>query len=175
MNRKMLQRTLHRMGRSCALAEDGRVGVDWVLEHGRGCRLILVDRSMPVMDGLEALRLIKEVRALVVARSGSEYAFRSLSLTFDVVVSICWRNCQACSCANLNRHRVCATTRAYRYVGNVSRSKAFPNVPIVGLTGDAQPHEVASFIAAGAEAVLTKPVDKEELAATLQKLSLIHI
>jgi CheY-like chemotaxis protein len=106
LNRKMLQRTLTRMGVSCELAEDGRAGVEWTEAHSRGCRLVLVDRSMPVMDGLEATRRIKEI---------------------------------------------------------------FPDVPVVGLTGDAQQHEIASFVAAGAEMVLTKPVSKDALEAVLRR------
>lgn len=68
--------------------------------------MVLVDRSMPVMDGLEATRKIQEL---------------------------------------------------------------FPDVPIIGLTADALPHEVASFVAAGAWFVLIKPVSKAVLKDTLDR------
>ena len=107
MNRKMLQRTLSRIGVSCDLAEDGREGVDCVQNtEGRGFRVVLVDRAMPVMDGLVATRLLRA---------------------------------------------------------------AYPLLPIVGLTGDAQPQEIESFISAGANLVLTKPCGRDELKSCLEK------
>ena len=106
LNRRMMERMLTRLGKTFAMTCDGREGVEWIEERGRGCRLVLVDRAMPVMDGLEAARRIKEL---------------------------------------------------------------FPDVPIVGLTADALPHEIASFVDSGAWFVLTKPVSNDELAATLNR------
>ena len=44
------------------------------------------------------------------------------------------------------------------------------DVPIVGLTGNALDSETAEFAAAGAEFVLTKPVNSEDLKQALVKL-----
>ncbi len=57
MNRDMLSRRLLRRGYEVVLAEDGAVG----LEVARSQRpdLILMDMSLPVMDGWEATRQLK--------------------------------------------------------------------------------------------------------------------
>jgi CheY-like chemotaxis protein len=57
MNRDMLSRRLTRNGFRVLLAEDGRQGVD--LAHLERPHLILMDLSLPVLDGWEATRLLK--------------------------------------------------------------------------------------------------------------------
>lgn len=57
MNRDMLSRRLSRNGFEIAIAVDGQQGVDMaVSEHPD---LILMDMSLPVMDGWEATRHVK--------------------------------------------------------------------------------------------------------------------
>jgi two-component system, cell cycle response regulator DivK len=57
MNRDMLSRRLFRRGHEVVIAEDGAAGVDMA----RSARpdIILMDMSLPVMDGWEATRQIK--------------------------------------------------------------------------------------------------------------------
>ena len=57
MNRDMLTRRLTRNGFEIAIAVDGQQGVDLALSVKPD--LILMDMSLPVMDGLEATRRIK--------------------------------------------------------------------------------------------------------------------
>ncbi|MCA1686346.1 MAG: response regulator [Planctomycetia bacterium] len=57
MNRDMLARRLERKGFEVALARDGREGLDLALAGGFD--LILMDMSLPVLDGWEATRAIK--------------------------------------------------------------------------------------------------------------------
>ncbi len=57
MNRDMLSRRLERKGYQVALAADGLQGV--ALAHSERPDLILMDMSLPVLDGWEATRLIK--------------------------------------------------------------------------------------------------------------------
>jgi CheY-like chemotaxis protein len=57
MNRDMLSRRLERKGHAILIAVDGQQGVD--LARTEVPDLILLDMSLPVMDGWEAARRIK--------------------------------------------------------------------------------------------------------------------
>lgn len=57
MNRDMLSRRLSRRGFEVLLAENGQAGVD--LTASQRPDLVLMDMSLPVMDGWEATRRIK--------------------------------------------------------------------------------------------------------------------
>ena len=57
MNRDMLSRRLQKKGFEVFIAVDGKQGVDMAREIGP--ELILMDMSLPVMDGWEATRLLK--------------------------------------------------------------------------------------------------------------------
>lgn len=57
MNRDMLKRRLFRKGYEVFIAVDGAEGV--ALAHSKMPDLILMDMSLPVMDGWEATRQIK--------------------------------------------------------------------------------------------------------------------
>ncbi|MGB6851856.1 MAG: response regulator, partial [Thermoanaerobaculia bacterium] len=57
MNRDMLSRRLTRKGFEIAIAEDGERGVE--MAQSESPSLILMDISLPVMDGYEATRQIK--------------------------------------------------------------------------------------------------------------------
>jgi CheY-like chemotaxis protein len=61
MNRDMLSRRLERRGHSVVMAEDGQRGVD--LARSELPDLILLDMSLPVIDGWEAARRIKAEQA----------------------------------------------------------------------------------------------------------------
>ena len=58
MNRDMLSRRLERKGFDIVMAEDGQEGVD--MSKSENPDLILMDLSLPVMDGWEATSTIKE-------------------------------------------------------------------------------------------------------------------
>ncbi len=60
MNRDMLSRRLTRRGYDVVIAEDGQQGVDMAASERPD--LILMDMSLPVMDGWEATRRIKAVQ-----------------------------------------------------------------------------------------------------------------
>ncbi len=61
MNRDMLSRRLTRRGYTVVIAEDGQQGVDMAASERPD--LILMDMSLPVMDGWEATRRIKQSEA----------------------------------------------------------------------------------------------------------------
>ena len=55
-------------------------------------------------------------------------------------------------------------------LGNLKRLANLEAIPVVFLTGQAQPAEVSALLALGAADVLTKPFDPMTLPATLQKI-----
>jgi two-component system cell cycle response regulator DivK len=57
MNRDMLSRRLERRGYQVVMALDGQQGVD--MAHSESPDLILLDMSLPLVDGWEAARQIK--------------------------------------------------------------------------------------------------------------------
>ena len=57
MNRDMLSRRLQRKGYEVAIAIDGGEGVE--MAHSQSPDLILMDMSLPVLDGWEATRRVK--------------------------------------------------------------------------------------------------------------------
>lgn len=57
LNRDMLSRRLERMGYTVLLAENGQEGVD--MTRARKPDLVLMDINMPVMDGWQALQILK--------------------------------------------------------------------------------------------------------------------
>lgn len=57
MNRDMLSRRLQRRGYEVVIALDGQMGID--LAQSEKPDLILMDMSLPVMDGWEATRTLK--------------------------------------------------------------------------------------------------------------------
>ncbi|HKP76189.1 MAG TPA: response regulator [Longimicrobiaceae bacterium] len=61
MNRDMLSRRLARKGFEVVLAVDGRGGVEMASSHAPD--LVLMDMSLPVLDGWEATRRLKAAPA----------------------------------------------------------------------------------------------------------------
>ena len=61
MNRDMLSRRLDRKGYQVLLAEDGQQGVNMAASEGPD--LILMDMSLPILDGWEATRQLKAAPA----------------------------------------------------------------------------------------------------------------
>ena len=62
MNRDMLSRRLERKGYAVAIAVDGQQAVDMAASEAPA--LILMDMSLPVIDGWEATRRIKAIDAI---------------------------------------------------------------------------------------------------------------
>jgi len=58
INRELLEILLRKQGYQVSAVSNGQLAVDWVL-HRRTPDLILMDCHMPVMDGLQATRLIR--------------------------------------------------------------------------------------------------------------------
>jgi PAS domain S-box-containing protein len=59
-NRFVVETLLGCSGVNLELARDGQQAVDRVLEHAQGYDLVLMDLEMPVLDGLQATRVIRQ-------------------------------------------------------------------------------------------------------------------
>ena len=59
INRDVAFRILAEEGAEVVLAENGRVAVDWLVDDTGAVDLVLMDVQMPVMDGIEATRILR--------------------------------------------------------------------------------------------------------------------
>jgi CheY-like chemotaxis protein len=63
--RQVLAAMLKREGYEVMEAKDGREGVELVKRHGRGLAIVLLDLTMPVMNGETACRAMRELAPLL--------------------------------------------------------------------------------------------------------------
>ena len=64
LNRKVISRLLEREGAQAEMAADGQEALDYLRTHPGGVQAALVDVQMPVMDGLTATRLLRQMPGL---------------------------------------------------------------------------------------------------------------
>ncbi|HPE72039.1 MAG TPA: response regulator [Candidatus Competibacter sp.] len=64
INRDVAERILADEGAQVHLVDNGREAVDWLMAHSDAVDIVLMDVQMPVMDGYEATRIIRQQPAL---------------------------------------------------------------------------------------------------------------
>jgi len=104
INRDVARGILVDEGADVVLAENGRAAVDWLVRHPDAVDLVLMDVQMPVMDGIEATRILRgmprfadlPIVALTAgAFSSHQDAARNAGMThfiakpFDIPATIC--------------------------------------------------------------------------------------
>ena len=78
INADLLRELLHKVGICCAWARNGAEAVEMFLEASPGTfQAILMDIKMPVMNGLEATKIIRESNTEIPIIMQTAYAFSS--------------------------------------------------------------------------------------------------
>lgn len=79
--RSITEQTLVRFGYRVALASSGAEALSYYAEHGRDVALVLTDMMMPVMDGLQTIRVLVKMnpQIRIIASSGLEDEHRALT------------------------------------------------------------------------------------------------
>ena len=142
INQQVAMEILQGAGLSVTVANDGRQGLDAVMQHQYDA--ILMDIQMPVMDGYEATKRIRK--------------WESVSANADTDV------CETEDGGQRTDDRGQNTNSAFR----IPHSE-FKSVPIIAMTAHAMAGDDKKSIAAGMNDHVTKPIDPDQLFATLQK------
>ncbi|MBI5165901.1 MAG: response regulator [Magnetospirillum sp.] len=61
INSEVARKILQRHGATVTVVEDGQQAVEWIASHGADCDAVLMDVHMPVMDGIQATRCIRQL------------------------------------------------------------------------------------------------------------------
>jgi PAS domain S-box-containing protein len=87
MLRKMAGVILEKSGFSVLFAKDGREAVEIFREHASEIAAVLLDMTMPVMGGHQALQLIREIQpdVAIILSSGYAEAFARKEIGYDTV------------------------------------------------------------------------------------------
>ena len=156
LNRDMLSRRLARKGYEVLLAEDGAKGV--AAAAAERPDLVLMDMSLPVLDGWEATRLLKAdpgTRAIpVIALDGGEGVALARSERPDLIL-------MDMSLPVLDGWDATRQIRA---------EPATRAVPIIALTAHAMAGDRDKALEAGCDDYDTKPVELPRLLGKIQAL-----
>ncbi len=172
LNQEVAQVMLEREGAHVVLATDGRQAVEWLAREARDCDLVLMDMQMPVLDGLQATREIRERLQL--------HALPILAMTANALPS----DRALCAAAGMNGHigkpfeldELVALIRHWTGRGEVAVSTAVESVapPVPEVLEDGAPlrrlgGDAALLARLRASLVRSLPAQLAELRAATQR------
>lgn len=85
-----VRRMLERLGFSVLMAQDGREGVEMFEQHGSEIVLVLLDVTMPQMNGKEVLQALRKKDTLLPVLLSSGHSEQDISAQFGVQENVCF-------------------------------------------------------------------------------------
>ncbi len=151
-NQVFIMRLLQRCGAQVNLAADGEQALAMLAREGFDC--VLMDVQMPVMDGVEATRRIREAEDRRLRTADKRQG------TGD-------RGQKTEDSGQMSEDKQSASTSQFSNSPHSQPQTA--RIPIIALTAYAMSGDREKFLEAGMDDYLAKPVDKEGLLAVLKR------
>jgi CheY-like chemotaxis protein/signal transduction histidine kinase len=161
---KMTRKLLEKDGHAVYVAQNGKEAVDMFLNRSTKYDAILMDIQMPIMDGLEATKLLRVYERQVLEEQGLDIIMNSINMNKDTKTST---TTNPTSIASVNEHRPPEQTRINKHSESAKHihSKEIQQADtsrwnclcIIGCSANADDVTVENAFNAGVNAFMPKP------------------